>query len=109
MPEAGEHCKVDGRYVPLAAGETCASGDSIEISQDNGRDLYTNWTDEYYYKATRMGTFWDKYIALWSMTYNPRLILPRLLRLPRRRFILALILARTSGRNVGCLRWWLHE
>ena len=44
-------------------GETCASGDSIEISQDNGRDLYTNWTDEYYYKATRMGTFWDKYIC----------------------------------------------
>jgi len=70
MPESGVHCKVDGRYVPVADDAACASGDTIQISEDDGRNLYTNWTDEYFYKATRMGTFWDKYIALWSMTYN---------------------------------------
>ena len=75
QPEAGWHCLKDGAYVPWQDGEGnlaegCASGDTMEVPLGVGKHYFTKWTDEYYFKPTRVGTFWDKWVALWSMTYN---------------------------------------
>jgi len=35
-----------------------------------GKHFFTKWTDEFYYKATRLGTYYDKWAALQALTSN---------------------------------------
>lgn len=76
QPEPGWHCKNnDNTYVSWDDGEGnilpgCASGDELEIPLGVGKNLRTKWTDEYNYKVTQIGNYWDKYVALWAMTSN---------------------------------------
>lgn len=71
-PEPGTYCLngAGDAFEPLEQDETCASGNTMEVPLGVGKQLRTTWTDEYYYKATVVGHFWDKYIALFSMTDN---------------------------------------
>ncbi len=48
----------------------CPTAKQLDIPVGVGKYYLTTWTDEYYYKATRIGTFWDKYAALWALTDN---------------------------------------
>jgi hypothetical protein len=57
-------------YKPLAAGDTCATGESMTVDPGIGKHYSTTWTNEYNYKPTRIGAFWDKYAALFAMTEN---------------------------------------
>ncbi|MEO1174600.1 MAG: hypothetical protein AAFX94_21495, partial [Myxococcota bacterium] len=70
-PEPGMYCldSTDNTYRLMEEGATCATT-PLEIPLGVGKSLLTNWTDEYYYRATRIGTFWDKYAALFAMTDN---------------------------------------
>ncbi|MEM6533270.1 MAG: zinc-dependent metalloprotease [Myxococcota bacterium] len=70
-PEPGMYCldATDNIYRPMEEGAACATTE-LDIPLGVGKSLLTNWTDEYYYRATRIGTFWDKYAALFAMTDN---------------------------------------
>ncbi|MEL6195807.1 MAG: zinc-dependent metalloprotease [Myxococcota bacterium] len=70
-PEAGTYCldpTID-TYRQLGQDETCEES-TIEIPSGIGKQLRTQWTDEYFFKTTTIGTFWDKYMALFAMTNN---------------------------------------
>ncbi|MDP7038014.1 MAG: zinc-dependent metalloprotease [Myxococcota bacterium] len=70
QPEPGTYCKDGTTYKPLASGTTCTSGSTVDVGVGEGRYYYSKWTDEYYYKPTVIGSFYDKYAALWSLTDN---------------------------------------
>lgn len=75
QPEPGKHCLRVGPggeeiYRLMASDESCAVDKTIDVPFGVGKYYYTKWTDEYYYKATRIGTFWDKYAALSALTDN---------------------------------------
>jgi hypothetical protein len=67
-PEPGRHCLQQGTtYVPmLEAPGTCDA--PIDIPLGEGRFFGTRWTDEYYYKADRIGSYWDKWLAVMALT-----------------------------------------
>lgn len=89
QPAPGPHCKgvrgVDGQGDPIEGDDqtyyqwtgsqsqyesVCDEEDRLDVPLGVGKYYYTNWTDEYYYKATVLGSFWDKYAALWALTAN---------------------------------------
>ncbi len=78
-PEPGAYCldATSDVYQPMVEGQTCSTTE-IEIPLGVGRRLLTEWTDEYYFKATVIGTFWDKWIALTAMTDNSGLFFQNL-------------------------------
>ena len=64
-PEPGSYCQKFGRYTRSG----CTSSDErITIPVGAGRYFGTNWTNEYYYKATRIGSYWDKWMAVLALT-----------------------------------------
>jgi hypothetical protein len=72
QPEPGEYC-LDApadTYRPLAAGDSCLSGQTMEVGLGVGKHYNTKWSSEYMYKATVLGTFWDKYAAMFALTDN---------------------------------------
>ena len=75
QPEPGQHCLVGDTYQHWDDGmgnlqPGCASGDTMEVPLGVGKGLKTTWTDEYYYKPTSTGFYWDKLVALIAMTSN---------------------------------------
>jgi hypothetical protein len=77
QPEPGTYCLdnsvvTDPVYRPLATGETtCGTGvQTMDVPVGVGKYYNTKWTDEYFYKATRLGTFWDKYAATFAISDN---------------------------------------
>ncbi|MCK5690598.1 zinc-dependent metalloprotease, partial [Myxococcota bacterium] len=72
QPEPGAHCldSATNTYMHMEEGETCTSGDTIEVPLGVGKYFYSNWTDEYYYKPTRQGVFWEKLAAVYALTTN---------------------------------------
>ncbi len=87
QPEPGSYCldqatDANGVYRPAADLSGCPAStvvslpsgydvpSGIEVPAGVGKYYYTNWTNEYYYKATRIGTFWDKYLAMYAITDN---------------------------------------
>lgn len=84
QPEPGAFClNSDGNGRLLAApAETylrwlgseedylAGCNDKLEVPVGVGKYYYTNWTDDYDYKATRIGSFYDKWAALAAMTQN---------------------------------------
>lgn len=71
-PEPGTYCldTTANVYRPMTDGIACGSAQTMTVPEGIGKGYLTDWTDEYYYKATKIGTFWDKYAAAWSMTDN---------------------------------------
>jgi hypothetical protein len=78
QPEPGDYCRdengtpldtTDDVYRPTADPVGCTT-DAIDVPLGVGKYYYTTWTDEYDYKATRLGTFLDKYAATFAMTTN---------------------------------------
>lgn len=75
QPEPGKYClnASSNTYSPWTGSDAdyrnqCST--RLEVPVGIGKYYNTNWTDEYNYKATRIGLFWDKYAALWAMTDN---------------------------------------
>jgi hypothetical protein len=71
-PEPGNYCldTASNTYEPVANVSSCAVANRLSVPLGAGKYLMTKWTDEYFYKATRIGTFWDKIAALQAMTDN---------------------------------------
>ncbi len=74
QPEPGLHClstDSEGQelYKLMAAGEECTTT-TLDVPLGTGKYYYTSWSDEYYYKVERIGTFWDKYAAIAAITDN---------------------------------------
>ncbi|MBI5507108.1 MAG: zinc-dependent metalloprotease [Deltaproteobacteria bacterium] len=73
QPEPGSYClnAASNTYEPVANPTDCTvAADRLEVPLGIGKYYMTKWTDEYYYKATRIGTFWDKIAALLALTDN---------------------------------------
>ncbi|MBT6178865.1 MAG: hypothetical protein HOI23_16600 [Deltaproteobacteria bacterium] len=75
QPEAGMHCLVGDTYKHWDDGEgnllpDCVSGETMDIPLGVGKPLRTTWTDEYMYKPTSIGFYWDKLVAMLAMTSN---------------------------------------
>lgn len=75
--EVRSYCQESHRvYAPLPAGEVCpvlpgeAEALTLDIEPGVGKYYYTTWTNEYYYRPTRIGAFYDKYLALFALTDN---------------------------------------
>ena len=68
-PEPGLHCldSASNTYK-LQLGDSCASGDSINIPLGAGRYYNSMWSNEYFYKPMVIGSFWDKILAIETMT-----------------------------------------
>jgi hypothetical protein len=70
-PEPGRHCLDRARnvYVPerFVTG-TCEEPYEVGLGYGAGKFMNTAWTNEYYYKANRIGAFWDKLAAVWMLT-----------------------------------------
>ena len=75
QPEVGQHCLVGDTYKHWDDGDGnllpgCTSGETMDIPLGIGKPINTTWTDEYYYKTTGIGFFWDKWVAMMAMTSN---------------------------------------
>jgi hypothetical protein len=70
QPNPGDYCLDAGTntYRPMQHGASCASPLNVPVGV--GKYYLTKWTDEYNYKATVLGTFYDKYAAIWALTDN---------------------------------------
>lgn len=77
-PEPGHYCynaaknlfeRRDSDAATFEAGCPVAT-ERLEVPLGIGKHYYTAWTDEYYYKATRIGIYWDKLAALLALTSN---------------------------------------
>ena len=71
-PEPGTYCldTAKNEYVALEAGESCPEANRFEVGLGYGQGKYlnTSWTNEYDYKANRIGVFYDKVAALYQLT-----------------------------------------
>ncbi|MBI2375257.1 MAG: hypothetical protein HYV07_14780 [Deltaproteobacteria bacterium] len=69
-PEPGRYCldAANNKYVPDYTVTTCDSPLDVGLGFEQGKFFKTTWTNEYYYKANRIGTFWDKLAAIRQMT-----------------------------------------
>jgi hypothetical protein len=72
QPDAGTYCFDAATSVYKASTNgTCPTGvQSLNVPVGVGKYFNTQWTDEYFYKATLIGSFYDKYAALWALTSN---------------------------------------
>ncbi|MBI4818937.1 MAG: hypothetical protein HY791_21885 [Deltaproteobacteria bacterium] len=69
-PEPGRYCldTAKNMYVPDYTVSTCNEPFDVGLGYEQGKFFKTTWTNEYYYKANRVGTFWDKWAAIRQMT-----------------------------------------
>lgn len=75
QPSPGKYCLDQGSnvYQPWSGDDasfTAGCANKLDVPVGVGKYYNTKWTDEYYYKATTIGTFYDKWAALWSLTDN---------------------------------------
>ena len=74
-PEPGTYCLDSAANTYRLTGDlgetvTCATGAPIEVPLGVGKYLKTRWSNDYYYKPTHIGSFFDKWIATWAFTYD---------------------------------------
>lgn len=71
-PEPGRYCldAAQNNYRLDPTGTSTACGQPIEIGLGAGQGKFqqTTWTNEYYYKPNRIGTFYDKLAAIRLLT-----------------------------------------
>lgn len=72
-PEPGRHCldRTAKNYFPerlLKAGQTCEEPYDVGLGYGQGKYYDSTWTNEYYYKVNRIGTFYDKLAAIRQLT-----------------------------------------
>ncbi len=70
-PEPGTYClnRESNRYVPkLSDTQACPEEFDVGLGYGAGKYHTTSWTNEYYYKANRMGAFYDKLAAIRQIT-----------------------------------------
>ncbi|MFH1807785.1 MAG: zinc-dependent metalloprotease [Pseudomonadota bacterium] len=68
-PEPGTFCLESSlNTYTRQRGATCASGDSITVGLGQGRYYNSRWSQEYFYKPLVIGNFWDKILAIGTMT-----------------------------------------
>ncbi len=72
-PEPGNYCldSAKNMYVPLSQlNGPCPAGNELTLGLGYGQGRYFNtaWTNEYDYKANRIGNFYDKLAAMREMT-----------------------------------------
>ena len=71
-PEPGRYClnATLNKYELDRTGvrDPCQDEFSVGLGYGEGRFLNTSWTDEYYYKANRIGDFYDKLSAIQQLT-----------------------------------------
>ena len=71
-PEPGTYCldPATNRYVLQTGAPTCPENAQFtpELGYGGSRYLNSSWTNEYYYKANRIGYLYDKWAAVQQMT-----------------------------------------
>lgn len=70
-PEPGSYCldTANNRYVPKVSDTApCAEEFEVGLGYGQGKHFNTAWTNEYYYKANRLGVFYDKLAAIRQLT-----------------------------------------
>ncbi len=69
-PEPGTHCLgADNVYrLQLDPNQTCESPYTVGLGPAAGRFLDSSWTQEYHYKANRIGDFYTKVAAVAQLT-----------------------------------------
>lgn len=69
-PNPGTYClnTETNMYEPKVDGQACSEEFTTELGFGGGRHLDSSWTDEYHYKANRIGYFYDKLAAIQQMT-----------------------------------------
>lgn len=66
-PDTGRYCKdANDAYVPEAQVTTCT--DPIEIGLEQGRKFNSTWDNEYDFRPINIGNYWDKVLAIQSLT-----------------------------------------
>jgi len=66
-PQPGRHCLTTEGYVYHR--EVPGDCDNpIEVPLGEGRYFGTEWTREYYYKPTQIGSYWDKWLSIYALT-----------------------------------------
>ena len=69
QPEPGTYCKVGDTYQPESQADAAAcTADSVELGLGDGRLLNSSWDNEYDFRPVNLGNYWDKAIAIQSMT-----------------------------------------
>ncbi|MEW5854923.1 MAG: zinc-dependent metalloprotease [Myxococcota bacterium] len=67
-PEPGNYCLKLGTFSRTGGLPCDANSPTISIPLGEGRYFGTRWTDEYYYKLNRIGSYWDKWLATQALT-----------------------------------------
>lgn len=69
-PNPGSYCldQANNRYVQKVDGQECLEEFTAELGYGGGNYLDSRWTDEYFFKANRIGYFYDKLAAIQQMT-----------------------------------------
>ena len=71
-PEPGTYClgtdNVYRNQRSLPEGETCNEPYEVGLGFGEGKFLEDSWNDEYYFNTTVLGSFWDKWAAMFVMT-----------------------------------------
>ncbi|MEM1024052.1 MAG: zinc-dependent metalloprotease [Myxococcota bacterium] len=71
-PEPGTYClgadNVYRNQALLPEGETCSEPYETAVGFGGGAFLEDSWNEEYYFNTTVLGTFWDKWAAMFVMT-----------------------------------------
>jgi hypothetical protein len=69
-PNPGTYClDVDrNMYVPKVEGQPCDQEFTTTLGYGGGSYLDSRWTDEYHYKANRIGYYYDKLAAIQQIT-----------------------------------------
>lgn len=70
-PEPGRHCLDTTRNVYVAeryVTGTCNAPYDVPLGYGGGKYLASSWSNEYYYKANRIGVFYDKLAAISMLT-----------------------------------------
>ena len=71
-PEPGRYCLDAGqnKYLPSWQTGGCDDASAFEVGVGYGQGKFFNtaWTNEYYYKANRIGTFYNKLAAVRQLT-----------------------------------------
>lgn len=71
-PEPGRYCLNQSENIyeldRTGTQDPCLEEYTVGLGYGEGRHLNTSWTDEYYYKANRIGDFYDKLAAIQQMT-----------------------------------------
>jgi hypothetical protein len=67
-PDTGRYCKDGDSYVPAGqvVGATCV--DPIELGLNEGRKFNSTWDNEYIFRPINIGNYWDKVLAIQSLT-----------------------------------------